>query len=742
MTSRPSVIGIAIDGADAAQGDDPWRKYVLWSNGRIDAVDGATPITSGPNFYDRVDQPVAVAMWITDWASGRGYLLDYTGKFWPLNGAPALGTNGYVAGVPRSSSRRYIDWAWKPDGSGQGYVLDHYGQLYAFGGATTPPRQGPRWGHPCAKRLRMKWGADVRAIVLDMYGGLWADFAMPAISNAPNWAGWDAARDFVITDWATGKGYVMDLYGGHNPFGGAIQITGFPYKQGVDCGRRHHCLDPVRLIFWVCWEGGTVIEFEHPYPPTVIAGGGTYEVQTVTLTGAPTGGTFTLSLSGQTTSALAYNATAAQVQTALAALSTVGAGNVLVTGGYGQFGTPFRVQFVGARAFTDIAQMTATNSTTAGQATGVVVATETVGIPAQSPQVTTTTTMRPTLAWSYNDPANEQAEWQLYVYAQTFAGGRDMSDPAKWAASALVKLSGSQPSQRGVVPSFDFPNGAFSFYVRARNKAGLWSAWSSYSWTQNVAPPVNPSALVATASNVQFAVSLVATCTVATGPLAADTVTFQYSEDGGTTWNLVRGAEAVPIQSTVRAADTDIPLGVTRRYRAFAYKTAPRFTSDSSPIATAVVTNRRYVLTSTENPGLGGEVFVKDAPTWQREAAAGVFEGVEAKYPTVVSDGVPKARVQSIVVETDNVAQWELVRGLIESDSTLLLRDPFGDTMYCRLVGRVQRQQQRKMPYPGEGTPLRHNHLTTLPLQEVEPPLVLDIGYTAPPGPSIVFGGS
>jgi hypothetical protein len=44
------------------------------------------------------------------------------------------------------------------------------------------------------------------------------------------------------------------------------------------------------------------------------------------------GGTFTLTFGGQTTSALAWNASASTVQTALRALSTVGAGNVTVTG--------------------------------------------------------------------------------------------------------------------------------------------------------------------------------------------------------------------------------------------------------------------------------------------------------------------------------------------------------------------------------------------------------------------------
>jgi len=49
------------------------------------------------------------------------------------------------------------------------------------------------------------------------------------------------------------------------------------------------------------------------------------------------GGTFTLSYAGQTTGSIAYNASTGTVQTALAALTTIGAGNVTVTGNPGQW---------------------------------------------------------------------------------------------------------------------------------------------------------------------------------------------------------------------------------------------------------------------------------------------------------------------------------------------------------------------------------------------------------------------
>lgn len=58
------------------------------------------------------------------------------------------------------------------------------------------------------------------------------------------------------------------------------------------------------------------------------------DVQTVSTTGVPTGGTFTLTFNGATTAGIKFNATAAEVAAALAALSTIAAGtNVKATGG-------------------------------------------------------------------------------------------------------------------------------------------------------------------------------------------------------------------------------------------------------------------------------------------------------------------------------------------------------------------------------------------------------------------------
>lgn len=65
---------------------------------------------------------------------------------------------------------------------------------------------------------------------------------------------------------------------------------------------------------------------------------------------APTAGTFTLTYNGETTGSLAYNASAASIQTALAGLSTIGSGNVQVTASSTPTAGSYIIKFIGAMA--------------------------------------------------------------------------------------------------------------------------------------------------------------------------------------------------------------------------------------------------------------------------------------------------------------------------------------------------------------------------------------------------------
>lgn len=93
------------------------------------------------------------------------------------------------------------------------------------------------------------------------------------------------------------------------------------------------------------------------------------EVQTVTVTGSPTGGTFILRFGGQNTAAINWNDPASTVQTRLQALSSIGAGNALVTG---SAGGPWTVEFAASLGFASQALITLqTNSLTGGTSPSV-----------------------------------------------------------------------------------------------------------------------------------------------------------------------------------------------------------------------------------------------------------------------------------------------------------------------------------------------------------------------------------
>lgn len=132
--------------------------------------------------------------------------------------------------------------------------------------------------------------------------------------------------------------------------------------------------------------GGTLEEFRFCSPDPyvmqwlvggeVITNGGTSEVQTVTISGSPAGGTFTLTFNGQTTAPIAYNAASTAVQSALVALSNVETGDITVAG---SAGGPYTITFAGQYAGNDMSQISASGSFTGGTTPSIAVTTTTEG---------------------------------------------------------------------------------------------------------------------------------------------------------------------------------------------------------------------------------------------------------------------------------------------------------------------------------------------------------------------------
>lgn len=119
---------------------------------------------------------------------------------------------------------------------------------------------------------------------------------------------------------------------------------------------------------------------------------GANAVQTVTV--AATAGTFTLSLGDAVTSPLAFNASAADVQAALAALTVVGAGNVTVAGN-----GVFTVTFVNGLGTQPVSTLIADGSALTGTVTTAVVTLGAAAAGANLPP------------WEYDYSSRSQLSW-------------------------------------------------------------------------------------------------------------------------------------------------------------------------------------------------------------------------------------------------------------------------------------------------------------------------------------------
>lgn len=108
------------------------------------------------------------------------------------------------------------------------------------------------------------------------------------------------------------------------------------------------------------------------------------ETQTITITGAPTGGSFTLffpigSEITNTTGAIGYNATRDSVKIFLDALPSIGSGNSRVSGGPLP-ANPIHITFTGKLAAQDVPQLQVINSLTGGISPSISITTDQEGI--------------------------------------------------------------------------------------------------------------------------------------------------------------------------------------------------------------------------------------------------------------------------------------------------------------------------------------------------------------------------
>lgn len=174
----------------------------------------------------------------------------------------------------------------------------------------------------------------------------------------------------------------------------------------------------------------------------------TYGQQTVTITGGPSGGTFTLVYEAVATAAIAFNAPASVLQTALQAVAAIGS-SVKVTG---PAGGPWVVDFSGNAGRSPLSL--GTNSLTGGSSPGVSVVNTTEGL------LTTildraTDIVRNALRACLTDPTFDYAAYgpASTRIVQGYTGMYLTIPPHQLASVTLVEYqSATNPEAWGAVP--------------------------------------------------------------------------------------------------------------------------------------------------------------------------------------------------------------------------------------------------------------------------------------------------
>jgi hypothetical protein len=185
------------------------------------------------------------------------------------------------------------------------------------------------------------------------------------------------------------------------------------------------------------------------------------EVQTLTITGTPAGGTYTLKPTGTTTetAAIAYNATSAAVQAAIRALG----GNYALAVVTGSAGGPYSVTYPFASG--DVTQLViGTNSLTGGTSPTVAGTTGTAGVSSGTygPYSSTASDGRQTLArgycWILNESVTELGPLgQGLMAAQhpaVFDGGRVWRARLKIGSDNPTSIGGLQPTPAAFETAF------------------------------------------------------------------------------------------------------------------------------------------------------------------------------------------------------------------------------------------------------------------------------------------------
>jgi len=307
-------------------------------------------------------------------------------------------------------------------------------------------------------------------------------------------------------------------------------------------------------------------------------------------------------------------------------------------------------------------------------------------------------------SWQDNGgaPARTEVAYELKVFssAQYLAGGfSPATSAAAWSTQGLTApldyADGATPSSEQVdeTPDVSLPNGVYRIYGRGRRvfDAAQFGAWAYITVTLNVVPCPAP-VLTATLDDADQRIVISATPQAATGATNPLT-TIERSEDGGATWEPVRGATlaAGTFGVAMTACDYEAARGAALQYRASTEASFAdvQLVSDYAAAAVAGTLSRDgWNLKCPLDPSLSVlDVLIDKDPEWTQNEDAATFRPVGRKYPVVVSMSIGGADGSlSITCHTD--AEWAAVEDLRDYAGALLLESPYGWSRYVRILQR------------------------------------------------------
>lgn len=240
------------------------------------------------------------------------------------------------------------------------------------------------------------------------------------------------------------------------------------------------------------------------------------EIQTIDLLGSPSGGTFSIDLGGQSTSAIAYNATSATVESAIEALPAVGSGNVSCSGGPLP-GTAITVEFVSGLAETNIVEMDIDPSNLTGGSISASVSENTKGVAAAWDISTSSGTGKfedlETLLGVHSvsgiafkpDGTKLYAASGAYVYEMSLAAAWDLDDTVTYSGNygyvAPQILSGRNLLFNSDGTKLFIAGNAFA--IREFSLSTPWDI-TTISYTTSATPPVKAVGLCANSDGTRF----------------------------------------------------------------------------------------------------------------------------------------------------------------------------------------------------------------------------------------------